>query len=268
MRIERLKSSGLTGLGDVDWTFPVGPVLLLCEGGCQQRMLSKLLLELFYDQKIARTLKAENNQGLFEVWMAGENTRFHISRDFFQKGNQIAQSSTLVTEEGSGQNVSLPETLTLGDYLFQFDLRAFRQGVVVDWPDKNERDHLNQLVKNLRQGGDERLSLIKVRASLAGAQKKVSEQKESMALVKVEYDALRREWEAAHRHQDEERLLLIARKRSDSIRADCLSYYNTGTHSVAYSKSGLSGVTPTSRGANPVRRTDPSRRVEAGDSYK
>jgi len=211
MRIERLKSSGLTGLGDVDWTFPVGPVLLLCEGGCQQRMLSKLLLELFYDQKIARTLKAENNQGLFEVWMAGENTRFHISRDFFQ-GNQIAQSSTLVTEEGSGQNVSLPETLTLGDYLFQFDLRAFRQGVVVDWPDKNERDHLNQLVKNLRQGGDERLSLIKVRASLAGAQKKVSEQKESMALVKVEYDALRREWEAAHRHQDEERLLLIELK--------------------------------------------------------
>ena len=37
----------------------------------------------------------------------------------------------------------------------------------------------------------------------------MSEQKGSMALAKAEYDALRREWEAAHRQQDEERWLLI-----------------------------------------------------------
>lgn len=209
MRIERIKSSGLTGLGDVDWTFPVGPVLLFCEDRSHQRMLGKLLLELFYDQKTPCASKAESSKALLEVWMAGENTRFYIRRDFIQQGNEFVRSSTLVREEGTGQNVSLPETLTLGDYLFRVNLRAFRQGVVVDWPEKNERDHLSLRVNNLRQGGDEGHSLIKVRASLAGAQKRVSEQKGSMVLAKAEYDALRREWEAAHRQQDAERLLLI-----------------------------------------------------------
>jgi exonuclease SbcC len=172
-------------------------------------MLGKLLLELFYDQKIPGALKAESSKGLLEVWMAGENTRFHIRRDFIQQGNEFVRSSTLVSEEVTGQKVSLPEALTLGDYLFRVNLRAFRQGVVVDWPEKNERDHLSQRVNNLRQGGDEGLSLIKVRDSLAGAQKRVSEQKGRMVLAKAEYDALRREWEAAHRQQDIERLLLI-----------------------------------------------------------
>ena len=209
MRIERIKSSRLAGLGDVEWTFPVGPALFFCKHSSHQRMLGELLLELFYDQKTPRTLKAESSKGLLEVWMAGENTRFHICRDFVQQGNEFMRSSTLVTDEGTGLNVSVPENLTLGDYLFQVNLGAFRQGVVVDWPKKNEHDHLRLLVNNLRQGGDERLSLIKVRASLAGAQKKVSEQKGSMVLVKAEYDALRCEWEAAHRQQDEERLLLI-----------------------------------------------------------
>lgn len=212
MRIERIKSSRLTGLGDVDWTFPVGPVFLFCEDKNHQRMLGKLLLELFYDQKTPCALKAESSKALLEVWMAGENTRFHIRRDFIHQGNEFVRSSTLVREEVTGQNVSLPETLTLGDYLFRVNLRAFRQGVVVDWPEKNERAHLSLRVNNLRQGGDDGLSLIKVRASLAGAQKRVSEQKGSMVLVKAEYDALRREWEAAHRQQDEERLLLIVIK--------------------------------------------------------
>lgn len=175
-------------------------------------MLGKLLLDLFYDQKMPHILKAKNSYGLLEVWMAGENTRFHIRRDYFQKGNQFAQSSTLVTEEETGREVSLLDPWKLGDYFFRIDLQAFRQGVVVDWPDKNERDHLTLLTNNLRQSGDEGLSLNKVRASLAGAQKRVIEQKESMALVKAEYDALRQEWEGAHRQQDEERLLLIELK--------------------------------------------------------
>jgi len=209
MRIERIKSSRLTGLGDVDWTFPVGPVLLFCEDRSYQRILGKLLQELFYDQKTPYALKAESSKGLLEVWMAGENTRYHIRREFIQQGNEFVRSSTLVTEEGTGQNVSLPETLTLGDYLFGVNLQAFRQGVAVDWPEKNEHDHLRMRVNNLRQGGDEGLSLIKVRASLVGARKRVSEQKGSMALVRAEYDALRREWEVAYRQQDEERLLLI-----------------------------------------------------------
>lgn len=219
MRIERMKSSGLTGLGDVDWTFPVGPVLLFCEDKSHQRMLGKLLLELFYDQKTPRALKAESSKGFLEVWVAEENIRFHIRRDFLQQVNEVYRSSILVSEEGTRQNVSLPETQTLGDYLLRVNLQDFRQGVIVDWPENNERDHLSLRVNNLRQGGEEGLSLIKVRASLAGAQKRVSEQKESMVLVKAEYEALRREWEAAHRQQDEERLLLIEIKKLQEIEA-------------------------------------------------
>jgi len=209
MRIERIKSSRLAGLGDVEWTFPVGPVVFFCEDRSHLRTLGKLLLELFYDQKTPRTLKAESNKGLLEVWITGRNTQFHICRDFVQQGNEFERFSTLVTDEGTGQKVSVPENMTLGDYLFRVNLNAFRKGVVVNWPENNEYDHLRLLVNNLRQGGDERLSLIKMRASLAGAQKRVNEQKGSMVLVKSEYDALRCEWEAAHRRQDEERLLLI-----------------------------------------------------------
>lgn len=209
MRIERIKSCRLIGLGDVDWTFPLGPVLLFCKDRSQQRRLGELLLELFYDQETPCALKAESSKGLLEVWLTEGNNRFNIRRDFRQQGNDFVRSSPLVSEAVTGQNVSLPENLTLGDYLFHINLQAFSQGVVVDWPEKNERDHLRLLVNNLRQGGNERFSLIKIRASLAGAQKRVSEQKGSMALVKAEYDALRREWEAAHRQQDVERLLLI-----------------------------------------------------------
>jgi len=209
MKIERMKTSGLMGLGDVDWTFPAGPVLLFCEDRSQQRMLRDFLLELFYDQKISSAFKSESSVGLLEMWMTGGNTPIHIRRDYIRQGDELVQSSTQVNEVGSEQNVSLPETLTLGDYLFRVNLRAFRQGMIVEWPENNERDQLNLWVSNLRRGGDEGFSLLKVRASLAGAQKTVSEQKESMALVKIEYDALRREWEIANRQQDEKRLLLI-----------------------------------------------------------
>ena len=209
MRIERIKSSIHTGLGDVDWMFPIGPVLLLCKDISHQRMLGKLLMELFFDPKMLPASKAEGSKGLLEVWIAGENTRYHVRRDFIQQGNEFVRSSTMVSEEETGQNVSLPENMTLGKYLFQVNLQAFRQGMVVDWPEKNEYDQLSRRVNNLRQGGEEEISLIKMRASLAGAQKRVSEQKGDMVLVKAEYDTLRRDWEAAHRQQDEERLLLI-----------------------------------------------------------
>jgi len=175
-------------------------------------MLGNLLMELFYDQKISNTLNAESSKGLLEVWMAGENTRYYIRRDFIQQSNDVVQSSTIMHEDGTGENVPIPETSTFGEYLFQVKQQTFRQGVVVDWPDINERDHLRLRVSNFRQGGDDGLSLSKVRASMAGARRRVSEQEGSMALVKAEYDALRREWESAHRQQDEERLLLIAIK--------------------------------------------------------
>lgn len=212
MRIERIKSTRLTGLGDVDWTFPEGPTLLFCKDRSQQRMLGNLLMELLYALKTPNTLKAESSKGLLEVWIAGEHTKYYIRQDFIQQSNNLVRSSSLMRKEGTGENVPIPETSTLGEYLFQVNHQTFRQGVVVDWPDIYERDHLRLRVSNFRQGGDDGLSLIKVRASLAGARRRVSEQEGSMASVKAEYDALRREWEGAHRQQDEERLLLIAIK--------------------------------------------------------
>jgi len=213
MRIERIKCSRLTGLGDVNWTFPLGPVLLFCEHRSHQKTLGRLLEELFYDPKIPSILKAETNMGLLEVWMAGGNTRFQICQNFIQQGNGFVRSSIQVSDLDTGQNVSVPENMTVGDHIFQISLRAFRQGMLVDWPDKNERDHLRLLVNNLRQGGDEGLSLIKVRASLAGARKKVNEQNGKMMIAKAEYAALRGEWDAAHLQQDENMLRLIAIKK-------------------------------------------------------
>ena len=106
--------------------------------------------------------------------------------------------------------MSLPETMTLGEYLFLVTASDFSSGsVFVAWPESKENNNYLRRVRNLRQGGDEGLSLKKVRASIAGAQKRVKEQTESMMLVKAEYDALRHEWEEAHRQQEEERLLLI-----------------------------------------------------------
>lgn len=227
MRIERIISTNLTGLGDVDLTFPVGPVLLFTENSRRQKMLVDLLLELFYDLKNPLASKAQSNKGLVEVWMTGESTSLHIWRQFIQQGDGLEQSSTLVIEDETGQKVSLPETMTLGEYLFGVKLRAFRQGGFVEWPESKEDTNFSRRVRNLRQGGDEELSLTKVQASMAGAQKRVKEQTESMALVKAEYDALRREWEEAHRQQEKERLLLIEIKNlqeKEKILAERISY--------------------------------------------
>ena len=209
MRIERIISSRLTGIGDVDWTFPNDPVFIFCEDRNKLKTLGTLLYDLFYEQKTPLTLKTQNSKGLLEMWIAGDKSSYHIRRNYDQQSNESVSPSTLVTDEGTGVNVSLPEDLTLGEYIFQLNQLTFRQGVVVNWPVNNDLDHLRLRVNNLRQGGDEGLSLMKVRASLAGAKKRVSEQKGSMELVKAEFDALRSDWEAAHRQQDEERLLLI-----------------------------------------------------------
>ena len=134
MIIERIKSSRLTGLGlgDIDWTFPIGPVLIFCKDKNNLRMLSNLLLEIFYDQKTPLALNTESSKGLFEVWISRKNTHYHIQQDFSQRGNEFVRSSTLVIEVLTGQKVSLPATLTLGEYIFGVNLQAFRQGVVVN----------------------------------------------------------------------------------------------------------------------------------------
>lgn len=208
MRIERIRSVN-TGLGDVDWTFLSGPILLFSEDRSQYRVLGKLLIELFYDLKAPLASKGQGRKGLVEVWMTEASIGFHIRRELIQQGDDLERFSSLEIEDENGQQVSLSETMTLGEFLFRVKLQAFRQGAIVEWPESNELDTLSRLVRNLRQGGDEGLSLTKVRASMAGAQKRLKEQSESMMLVKAEYDALRREWETAHRQQEEGRLLMI-----------------------------------------------------------
>ncbi|ODA40513.1 Exonuclease SbcC [Desulfosporosinus sp. BG] len=130
-------------------------------------------------------------------------------------------------EDETGQQVSLPERTTLGEYLFRVKQRAFLQGGIVEWPENDETANLSRYVRNMRQGGDAGLSLSKVRASLTGAQKRVKAQTESMLQVKAEYDSLRREWEEAHRQQEKERLLLIEIKNfqeKEKILAERISY--------------------------------------------
>lgn len=202
----------MTILGDVDWTFPESPSVVFCKDKNHQKTLNELLLNLFYNQNTPQALKAESEKGSLEVWLVVDNTRFYIRRDFIKLGNEFVQSLTLMSDVGTGQNVSLPENLTLGDYLFRCNIRAFCKSVIVNWPEINESDHLNLRVNNIRQGGDEEFSLIKLQNSLAGAQMRVSKQKGSMVVAKAEYDALRREWETAYRQQDEKRLLLIELK--------------------------------------------------------
>ncbi|MHB8124977.1 MAG: AAA family ATPase [Desulfitobacteriaceae bacterium] len=209
MRIERIRSINLTGLGNVDWSFPAGPVLFFSEDRNQLRMLSNLLLEIFYDLKTPLVQKAQSRKGLVEVWMTGNKVSFHVSRQFIQKDEESERNSNLVIEDETGQIVSLPEKMTLGEYLFRVKLWAFRQGGIVEWPERKDKDNFFLRVRNMRQGGDEGLSLIKVRASMVGAHKKMEEQMENMVLVKAEDDALRREWQAAHRRQEEDRLFQI-----------------------------------------------------------
>ncbi|WP_407309395.1 hypothetical protein [Desulfosporosinus sp. SB140] len=211
MRIERIKVSR-EDLGDVDWICPAGPAFLFLEEKGQQRLLGKLLLELFYQDSLS-SLISEISTGLLEAWVVGENARFYIQRNYPPRDNDCRQILTQVTEMITGQTISLPESISLGDYIFGVNLQSFCQGVIVDWPKKNSLDQLHQRIDNLRQGGDEEVSLIDAQASLAGAQKKVGEQLGNMTLIQTEYTALRRDWEASRRRQDEERLLQIEIKK-------------------------------------------------------
>ena len=176
------------------------------EKGCHR--IHDFLLELFYDLETPSTLKS-NHQDIKEVWVSVDGFGYHIRRQLIQHGDEREDSSSLVIEDGSGNNVSLPDSMTLGNYLFGVQKESFIQGGVVEWPEQNEGDNLFQHVRNLRQGGDEGFSLTKVRASIAGAQKRVNDQRENMALVKAEYDALRRDWDTAHHQQEEKRVRLI-----------------------------------------------------------
>jgi exonuclease SbcC len=79
---------------------------------------------------------------------------------------------------------------------------------VIVWQERKEDDY-NRRIRNLRQVGDEQISLAQAWDSLTRATKRVEEQAESMGQIKAEYEVLRRDWESANRRQEEQRLLQI-----------------------------------------------------------
>lgn len=211
MRIERIRSDNLTGLGDVDWIFPDGPVLFFAQGKSRQSLLNSLLLEMLYNVKTVSPSEARNGQGLVEFWLAGESFRWHVSRQVCRQDGGGERTPQPLIRDETGQAVSLPERTVPGEYLFHAGVQAFRQGGLVEWPDSNKGNTIAMVARNLRQAGEEGLSAAKVRASFSGALKRVEEQEKRLQL-QAEYASLRGEWEATHRRLEEERRVLIESK--------------------------------------------------------
>jgi DNA repair protein SbcC/Rad50 len=209
MRIERIKVYQIRGLEDIDLIIPSGPKFLLRLEGSQQAILVKLLLELLYSPIATESSNQFVCKGFLEVWVNKDGHRYYIHRDFVLQGNDYIPSLIKVSEETTRQQIIIPDSMTIGDYIFGINQKSFLQSIFINWPETNELEHLKQRIDNLRQSGDEELSPIKALASLLGAQMKVNEQGERMSLVKAEYNALRKEWTDSCHWQDEERLLQI-----------------------------------------------------------
>lgn len=245
MKIERINGLHLKGLGNIKWTFPAGPVFLLFKEESQQKVLAELLWELFCKQKTLDTVHPLGSSSVFEMWVSRENHRFHIRQEYQLCDNDLLPTSDFIKDEITGENVSLADSMSLGEYIFGVNLQVVQQGVTIDWSEISDVNQLYQRIENICQSGDEKLSPQKVKASLIGAQNKVLEQKGKIALVKAEYDELRKDWENSHRQQEEERLLLIELKEfeeNDAIIAEKITAAHKikRTFNLAKSKSRLS----------------------------
>jgi len=106
MRIERIRSKNFIGLGDVDWIFPTGPIVLFFKDKSSQKMFQDLLLNLFYDQQECLPLIDQSQNELVEVWMSREDLRIYMRYEFIQKGHESERMLTLTNK--NGQTVSLP----------------------------------------------------------------------------------------------------------------------------------------------------------------
>lgn len=206
MRIERIKGTNLTDLGQIDWILPQGLAAFFLEYSNSQTII-KFLLQFFYADRENSLSIFDSHKGLLETWLAGDHSRWRIWQSGREK-NARAEGSTWLLEDEQGKSVALPKATRLGEYLFTLTSEAFLQAGIVALPE----DKFFKRIRNIRQGGDEKFSLARARASLTGAQKKMNEQAETMVKVKNEYDALRRDWETAYRQQDEKRLLVIKLK--------------------------------------------------------
>lgn len=206
MRIERVKTFNIPGLEDDEWKLPLGPVLLFFETKMLGNILIEVITEVLYGE-MGPSQKSQNS--CVELWLEGVNNSLHVTRYFSIENGKRGLSSSLIIEDESGARVSLPEKMSIGEYIFHVDRESFSRGNMMEWPVIIDGQELLRSVNNIQRGGEEKLSLVKVRASLTGAQKKLEEQKESIAHLKAEYDALRFEWDTEYRRQEEERMRLI-----------------------------------------------------------
>lgn len=86
---------------------------------------------------------------------------------------------------------------------------------IVSWPDITEDEFYRRLF-SIKETGNERLCLAKAQDSLERAKNRVIEQVQDMTYVKEEYDALRREWDAEKRRQEEQRLVQIEMQKLEA----------------------------------------------------
>lgn len=208
MRIERIKSNRLTGQEDVDWTFPQSFAARFFEDSNQLKSFSNALLELFYEVEILSAAEEQKCKGSVEAWLDKKGTHLHVIRQIGLPDDERDGRIPAVIQDETGNILTLSNKETVGEYLFEIGLQIFKQSGIIAWPQENKK-HFYQLVRNLRQVGDEGISLSRVRDSLTGAKKRLEEQTDKMGQLKAEYDVLRSEWEEANLRQEEARSLQI-----------------------------------------------------------
>ncbi|MDR3289058.1 MAG: hypothetical protein LBT22_06480 [Peptococcaceae bacterium] len=194
------------------WNFPGNFTPVFFENASHLKNFADLWLKVFYNLDV----KEWREKLSLELCLAEGAQRFYIRRKSVPAdgGERITE---LAIEDELGQVVFLPEKMSLGEYLFDLSAEGFQHGGLLIWPEGKDQDFY-RYVNNLRQTGDERLSVAKVRESLVGAKKKMDEQKEGMGKAKEGYEALKSEWEAANQRQEEDRSLHIESKRLQAQR--------------------------------------------------
>lgn len=220
MIIERIRILNCEAMTDIDCLFSQGPAVITFPEISRLRLFYELLFALLFNHQDAEILKGQRRRASVDLWLLEEAAPFHIRFHYHPSKGEWEQEITLEGEEC--KPFTLQADMSPGQYFFKCEEQTFSQGGAIRWPEDCRPAHLLQRVRNMRYGGDEELSITKVRASIAGAQKRVKGQQQVMEQVKAEYEMLRNEWESSHRQQEEERLLQIEIKNLREM-ADILS---------------------------------------------
>ncbi|AET67654.1 hypothetical protein Desor_2045 [Desulfosporosinus orientis DSM 765] len=220
MIIDRIRILNHEKMADLDLRFSQGPVVIKFAEISQQKLFYELLFSLLFNRKDSLVLQGLKQNTSVEIWVLEEFGRFHIRFEYQPKKGDWELDISIGKEDY--QFVCLLEGMSPGNYFFKCKEQTFFQGRAIQWPEYSGPGHLLQRIRNLRQGGDDELSVSKVRASIAGALKRLKDQQEGMEQVKAECEVLRSEWESIHRQQEEERLMQIEIKNLQE-KADILA---------------------------------------------